>query len=264
MPPREKKLSPPPRLNMLREMAAGFDALGMPRALLSAARAPKAKGKKPPVMVLPGFTANDLSTAPLRYFLSKNGYAVEGWGLGFNTGGRGMLKKMSDLPEHWEVEADRNNVAEGELPALIDQVCMRVAARSEQLGQKIALVGWSLGGYIAREVARQLPDHVSCIVTMGSPVIGGPKYSSVAPIFKMRGVDVDWIEEQTLKREENPIQQPVTVIYSKSDGVVAWEASIDHYSPNANNIEVTVSHMGMGFSAEVWGHVLAALNANAV
>lgn len=255
-------LAPPSRLNLLREMVAGFDALGMPGALLRAARTPQTFAKKATVMVLPGFTANDASTAPLRYFISKNGYAVEGWGMGFNTAGRGLATSTDELPDHWEIEDDRTRAIEAELPALIDKVIAHVAARAEQSGQKIALVGWSLGGYIAREVARQLPEHVSCIVTLGSPVIGGPKYSATADLFKARGADLDWIEEQTLKREENPIQQPVTVIYSKSDGIVAWQASLDKFSPNATNIEVGVSHMGMGFNAEVWGHVLKALDAH--
>ncbi|RZV55156.1 MAG: alpha/beta fold hydrolase, partial [Pseudomonadales bacterium] len=148
---------------------------------------------------------------------------------------------------------------EGEVPALIDKMHDRVKARAEALGGPVVLIGWSLGGYVAREVARDLPEHVAAVITMGSPVVGGPKYTSTAAIFRARNCDLDWIEQEVEKRFENPIRQPITAIFSKRDGVVGWRSSIDHFSPHVNHIEVNVSHIGMGLNAGVWRLVLNAL-----
>lgn len=257
------ELKAPPRVNLLREALAVTDMLGMPAALFKASRMQRAANARAHVMVLPGLGANDASTLPLRYFLSKNGFETEGWGLGLNTGGRGIIENLSELSDRWDVDRSRSQVGEAEVPALVDKVIERVHARAQELNTQIALVGWSLGGYIAREVARDLPDTVSTVVTMGSPVVGGPKYTSVAPLYRARGVDIDWIEEEIAKRYDRPIEQPVTAIYSKGDGVVGWQASVDHMSPNATNIEVKGSHMGLGLNARVWNIVLEALRTHA-
>ncbi|MBO6504950.1 MAG: hypothetical protein JJ850_16850 [Kordiimonadaceae bacterium] len=257
-------LKGPSGMSIVREALVGVDLLGLPRALFDASRTQTVAGQtKAHVMVLPGFGANDVSTAPLRYFLSKQGFQVEGWGLGINTGGRGLAKDLSELSDRWDVDRDRPNSGEVEVPALCDQMTDRVLARSKEIGAPIALVGWSLGGYIAREVARDLPEHVSTVITLGSPISGGPKYTTVAPLFRARGLDVDWIEEEIEKRKARPITQPVSVIYSKRDGVVGWQASLDHTSPRAMHHEVNCSHMGLGLNAKVWNIVLKALEEHA-
>lgn len=256
-------LKSPSTLNTVREALAGLDMVGMPRALFNATRRPAQPGQKAHVMVMPGFGANDASTAPMRYFLAKQGYKVEGWGIGLNTGGRGLANDFSELSDRWEFDRSRPNAGEVEVPALCDLMTERVMARSKEVGAPFALVGWSLGGYIAREVARDLPEHVSTVITMGSPVSGGPKYTSVAPLFRARGLDIDWIEEEIEKRKERPIEQPVSVIYSKRDGVVGWQASLDHTSPRAMHHEVNCSHMGLGLNAGVWDIVVKALDEHA-
>ncbi len=252
-------LKAPSKLNLIGEAFAGIDLLGVPGALLKARQKNTRTGNKAHVMVLPGFGAVDSSTAPLRYFLSKHGYTTEGWGLGLNTGGRGLAADLNDLSDRWEVDRNRPHAGEAEVPALCDRMTDRVQARSKDIGAPIALVGWSLGGYIAREVARDLPDNVSTVVTLGSPISGGPKYTSVAALFRARGLDIDWIEEEVEKRKARPIKQPVTVIYSKRDGVVGWQASLDDTSPNATHHEVNCSHLGLGLNAKVWSLVLDAL-----
>ncbi len=254
------KLAPPPKTNLARETLAVLDTISMPWALAKATTLrKKSQSRQHPVMVLPGFGTNDFSTAPLRYFLSRNGFQTMGWGEGLNTGGKGLIKELSELSDRWDVEAKDNYNGEAEVPALCDVMTEKVRQYCQTHQTKIHLVGWSLGGYVAREVARDLPDEIISIVTMGAPVKGGPKYTSVAPLFKARKMDLDWIEQEIEKRNDRPIQQPITAIYSKRDGVVAWQAMMDESSPKFQTREVNVSHMGLGFNAKVWSLILDAL-----
>lgn len=250
---------PPPKLNLLRELAAGADMITAPGALVKARLTKSGAPSGRSIIVLPGFGANDVSTAPMRYFLRQQGHHVEGWAQGFNTGGRGLISDIEELGDKWDVDRDKATAAEAEVPALVDSMIAYTEARSVALGQPIALIGWSLGGFVAREVARDLPDHVEQVITMGSPVIGGPKYTTIAPLFKARKFDLDRVEAEIKRRFAVPIQQPITAIYSKRDGVVGWGAAIDRDSPNVRHIEVNVSHMGLGLNAMVWGLVQDAL-----
>jgi len=249
----------PTRLNLFREAFAGVEALTMPAALLKAKEQNTTETKPFPVIVLPGFGANDLSTAPLRYFLSRNGYQTEGWGLGLNAGGRGLISDLSELDARWNVDNDRTNAEDGEAPALIDRFIDHALDRAEFFGTKISLIGWSLGGYVARETARELPDVVASVVTMGAPVNGGPKHTSVAPLFRARNIDLDWIESEIEKRNSNPITQPITAIYSERDGIVSNYAAYDTVSPNIRHIEVGSSHFGFGINPKIWDIVLESL-----
>ena len=212
-----------------------------------------------PVIVLPGFGSGDRVTAPLRQFLKRSGYQAEGWGLGVNRAGIGLIEDLDDLSEHWPIDRSREHRGEASVPALCDRMAARVLQRSQDLGRPVALIGWSLGGYVAREVARDLPEQVACVITMGSPVVGGPKYTAAARFFRRLGQDLDWIEAEVQKRNVRPITQPITAIYSKSDAVVSWAAALDHDSPRVTHIEVNAAHMGMAFNPQIWGHVERAL-----
>lgn len=217
------KLAPPPRTRTLFE---AFSWVEFPRLLLNSPdllSQPRGNGGR--VLVFPGFGAGDYSTAPLRQYLSYLGHSASGWQLGTNN---------------------------GDVRNLLLALTQRVEAESRQLGEKVALVGWSLGGYLAREVARELPHAVSQVITMGSPVIGGPKYTLVARAFQDRGEDLDMIEQAVAYRERVPLRVPVTAIYSRLDGVVAWEACIDHKSDCVEHIEIRSSHIGLGFSPDVY------------
>ncbi|MFT7141496.1 MAG: pimeloyl-ACP methyl ester carboxylesterase, partial [Sulfitobacter sp.] len=136
-----------------------------------------------------------------------------------------------------------------------------VERKTSELGVRIVLVGWSLGGYLAREVARDLPDRIEQVFTLGSPIIGGPKYTQVAPLYRAQGIDVDWIEQAIIEREKVALNTDVTAIYSKIDGVVAWQACIDDKSPNVEHIEVTSSHIGLGISADAYRIIASGLQA---
>ena len=141
---------------------------------------------------------------------------------------------------------------DGDVPGLIEEMAAYIGEQARQLDEKVVLVGWSLGGYIAREVARQMPDHVEQVITLGSPVVGGTKYTRVAPLFEMRGMDLNEIEREVDALYATPLKVPVTATYSKSDGVVAWQACIDDRSDNVEHVEVNASHLGLGISADVF------------
>jgi pimeloyl-ACP methyl ester carboxylesterase len=141
------------------------------------------------------------------------------------------------------------------MSAVTDAVEVRCRAE----GRGLRLVGWSLGGYLAREAARDLPHCVDRVVTLGSPVIGGPKYTATAPLYRARGVDFEEIEAAIEERERRPIQVPITAIYSESDGIVDWRACIDRTSPRVEHVRVRSSHIGLGFAPEVLRIVAASL-----
>ncbi len=225
-------ITPPPPAGLLREAAGALELprlmFGLPRLL----RAPRGEGKS--VVVLPGFGAGDGSTAALRSYLRVQGHRASGWRLGTNR---------------------------GDVPGLLPQVEARVQRIVRSAGGPVALVGWSLGGVLARETARDRPDLVSQVITLGSPVIGGPKYTAVADFYRRQGIDLDAIETEVAARDEKPIHTPVTAIYSRADGVVSWRACIDERNPQVEHVEVTTSHIGLGFSPEVYAIVAARLGA---
>jgi dienelactone hydrolase len=184
------------------------------------------------VLVLPGFGAGDTSTASLRGYLTTLGYRVRGWGLGINR---------------------------GNVPTLMRAVVELLDSFADSSQQPVALVGWSLGGVLAREAARERPRTVQQVITMGSPIIGGPRYSVVAPWFARQGFDFDAIERRIEERERTPIEVPITAIYSRRDGVVAWQACLDRRHAHARNVEVFSTHTGLGFDPDVYRIVASRL-----
>lgn len=254
-------LAPPRPLAMLRETRTALDLARMIPPLLSASLrpAPASAVVRPAVMVIPGFGSDDRYTAPLRHYLNRRGFPAEGWGLGRNLAGVDLPHSLDELSAGWRVSPKPDYRGEASVPYLCDRLAERVRRRAREVGRPLALVGWSLGGYLAREVARDLPDEVDRVITLGSPTVGGPKYTAAAGFFRKRGMDLDWIEAEIHRREERPIRQPITAVYSKSDSVVSWPAAIDRYSENVTHVEVDAAHLGMGFNPTVWGHVIAAL-----
>jgi hypothetical protein len=156
------------------------------------------RGSGEPVLLLPGLGAGDGSLGALRGYLTTLGYRAVGWGLGTNDGD---LERL--LPRAGRV---------------LEQLVTR-------RGRPAALVGQSLGGHVARELAREHPALVAQVITFGTPMLR--------------------------PRSRQPIRCPVTVMYSNVDRIVPWRSCIDP-DPSANNIEVTSTHLGMGIDPDVW------------
>jgi pimeloyl-ACP methyl ester carboxylesterase len=197
------------------EYAAGHAAL----PLLN--RLPAGDGH--PVIVFPGLGASDTSTAPLRRFLQSRGHATYGWGLGPNHGARaGVLDACREL---------------------VRQVVLRH-------GTPASLIGWSLGGIYARELAKQLPAQTRCVITLGTPFAGHPRANNATRIYETlsgRTARTDAAHVERLRRAP-PV--PTTSIYSKTDGVVAWQCSLNEDQPHTENVEIQASHIGMGVNPQ--------------
>ena len=90
------------------------------------------------------------------------------------------------------------------------------------------------------------------VITLGSPVVGGPKYTASHRYYLRQGYDLDEIEATVAARDKVPLNVPVTAIYSKRDGVVTWQACIDRVNPGTEHVEVGTSHLGLGLSPDVY------------
>jgi pimeloyl-ACP methyl ester carboxylesterase len=191
------------------------------------------KGDGHPVMVLPGFMASDISTKPLRSFLARKGYQSQGWGLGRNLG---------------------THIVGGQ-QVLSDELLNKVIELSVIHDAKVSLVGWSLGGVLAREVARIIPDCVRQVITLGSP-FNGPSGSAsiVEGLFELINGNLAQGNPEIMKKMLLPPPVPTSALYSKSDGVSHWKACLHHSFGDhleAENIEVRGSHTGLGHNPQV-------------
>lgn len=182
------------------------------------------RGTGDPVLTLPGLGFGDSSMAPLRAFLRSRGYRVKGWGLGVNRG-----------------NVDR----------LLPRVVEMTARFADESDAPVHLVGWSLGGLLARETAREIPLAVERIITLGTPVIGGPRYTAAATLYKSRGYDLEAIEAEMERRIRQPLPVPVVAIHARKDGIVDWRACVDP-NPGVENIGVSTTHTGLLLNPEVY------------
>jgi len=184
------------------------------------------------VMVLPGFTAGDESTAILRRFLGRLGYRALPWTLGQNTGSFALQERLIE----------------------------RFEALTQRSGERISLIGQSLGGVYARELARQFAPRVRQVITLGSPFASkSPETTNavVSRLFQyMSGMSRDDMRDYMLSFAAEPPPVPSTAIYSRADGVVHWQSCLEYAGAQAENVEVHGSHSGMAMNAMVF-HVLA-------
>ena len=220
----ERPSGPPPTRTAFGELGAALDAARLVGAFPRLVTAPRGDGHL--VIDIPGWKAPEVSGAPLRAYLRRLGYDARGWGFGTNTGN------------------PRRD---------IERLAARVLQQVEEAGAPASLVGWSLGGVIAREVARLHPEAVRRVITYGTPV-GGPTYTTVARAYGRRSDDGGHRESRRLD-ETDPIRVPLTVLFSRRDGIVSWQACIDHASPSAEHVEISSTHLGMGFDPDVWAIV---------
>lgn len=177
------------------------------------------------VLVIPGFLGDDLSVKPLCKALNSTGYHCESWGLGRNMG---MSRELG--------------------LALTEKLDQSYA----QSGQRVSLVGWSLGGVFARELARRQPDKVRQVITLGSPIQDSDNLT-ISHIFRLtnrKAPKTTPAEEKARRAAPPPV--PCSAIYTRSDGVVPWKASLELERPHTRNVEVSGSHFGLPANPEVW------------
>ena len=221
----EQRLRPPSLFLMLAEARGLFElnsSLLLSPLLL---RAPKGDGH--PVLALPGFLASDLSMAPMRRYLTELGYDTHAWNMGRNLGG---------------VASKR-----GALRDLLRRI-------HDQTGRKVSLLGWSLGGVYARDLALQMPDMVRDVITLGSPFANDIRATNATRLYE--ALSGEAVDDNPEIREAiaGDLPVPATSIYSRTDGIVNWHTCLQRSSDTAENIEVYfASHIGLGVNpAALW------------
>ena len=215
------RMGPPSRLLLLLEMRAFWELGAFFASIPMMRMMPRGDGHS--VLVLPGLMAGDTSTKPLRAFLEDRGYVPYGWDLGRNYG-------------------PRPGVEEG-MTAKLEEI-------AEQSGRKVSIIGWSLGGLYARVLAHRAPGIVRQVITLGTPFTGDPRASNAWRLYELTsGLSVD--DPHWREALEGSLTVPVTSIYSRSDGIVSWQCSVERERAQAENIEVEGSHCGLGVNPAV-------------
>src|SRR4051794_33186496 len=206
----------PGALLMLLEGRAPLEFFSLFAALPWLTRLPRGDGH--PVIVFPGMAASDVTTMPLRRYLDSLGYVTQAWGQGLNFGPRpGVLERCGD----------------------------DIRALADKRGQPVSLIGWSLGGIYARELAKLHPSETRCVITLGTPFTGHPKATNAWRLYEL--LSRSKVGDAELMAEiSKPPPVPTTSIYSRSDGIVSWRCSLNDAGPLVENIEVPASHVGMG------------------
>ena len=183
------------------------------------------RGDGHPVLVLPGFLASDTSTIPLRNLLTQLGYDAVGWDMGRNI----------------QITATRVKAMGACLNAL-----------HQRTGRKVSIIGWSLGGLLARELAKLHPKAVRQVISLGSPLSADRGISKVARIFEALNGPVTEVQHRGKFVDlGTPPPVPSTSVFTKGDGVVHWRGSLQPEGPERENVEVLASHIGLGVNPAV-------------
>ena len=184
------------------------------------------KGDGHPILVLPGFMAGDRSTSGLRGFIKDLDYEPITWDLGRNYAKVEYIEKLIEKIENVYHSHD----------------------------EKISLIGWSLGGVFARQLAKERPQMIRQVITLGSPFQGVNESNNAA-----------WLYDFLVKRDKikkaapelfadlpNPAPVPTTCIYTKEDGIVPWQFCIEKEENFFHqNVQVRGSHLGLGVNPSV-------------
>jgi hypothetical protein len=212
----------------------GMLALEPVRALLEFARMQfteaspgRERGDGHAVVLFPGLGADHHFMDPLARHCEQLGYDVSHWGRGRNTGPDGNPSKWMD--------------------ALAQEIDTLVVPKDRE----ITLIGWSLGGFYAREVAKALPHRVRQVITLGTPFARIANSTNVQWLYELLSGTSAVVDTALARRLAAPPPVPTTSIYSRSDGVVAWQACVGKTSPILENIEVESSHLGLVWHPDV-------------
>jgi len=192
---------------------------------------PRGPADGPKLMVVPGFVANDRTTLGLQRALAAAGYRVTGWGMGLNRGAR---------------------------PDTLARLAERVEAFGD--GEKVILVGWSLGGIYARELAKARPGLAAKVITLGSPFSGDPRANNVWRLYEwIAGHPVDKPPIDSVLAEKPPV--PTLALWSRRDGIVAVASARGAPLESDRQVEIVSSHMGFAVSARAYPQIIAAIKA---
>ncbi len=217
----------PSLLYLLAEGRAPIEAASLIPAMPMLMRAPRGDGHH--VVAIPPFGAGDAFTTVVRWYLGRLGYTVHKWGRAEIL----ALHRLSTVAVY------------------------RLQELAEQANGRVSLIGHSLGGIYAREVARSSPEYVRRVITVGSPFAGDLKSNVVWPMYEQAtGTRINSIPPEIMARLNEPLPVPSTAIYSRSDGVVSWKACMDVEAEDAENIRVQGSHIGLLHNPAVF-YVLA-------
>lgn len=181
------------------------------------------------VMTLPGFMATNNSTVPMRGLLTQLGYEAHGWDSGRN------VRVNEELIEKLELQLDR---------------------LFTDTGRPVSLVGWSLGGVLARELAKLSPEKVRLVVSLGSPITDDRSHTNAARLFKFfNGDEPEKIRDGQFQGLDMAPPVPTTSILTKTDGIVHWHGSVQDPAKTgghpSENIVVYASHCGLGVNPSV-------------
>ena len=217
-------MRPPSKTLMFLETRALSEFGAFLGALPLLSLAPRGDGHS--VLVLPGLVASDVSTRPLRSFLRGKGYRVSGWKQGRNLGLRDGVQ---------------------------DAIVAQLDEMYETSGRKVSVIGWSLGGIYARQLAKMMPDKVRSVITLGSPFASGPKATNAWRVYEMAsGRSADEAPDPEFGGALSvapPV--PTTAIYSRTDGICAWQGCMEKTTAISESIEVESSHCGMAHNPAV-------------
>lgn len=195
-----------------------------------AQRAPtyQANAETHPVVIFPGLATNGLAMAPLRRHCRALGHPALDWGRGFNTG------------------------PTGDVSAWLDELAAHTGALLDHTPGRASLIGWSLGGFYAREVAKRLPDRVRQVITIGTPFNGEPSHTNVQWLFKLLNNSTAITDTLLTGELRTPPPVPSTAVYSRADGIVDWDGCRHTTDVQRHrNVEIAGSHIGMGWNPEV-------------
>jgi pimeloyl-ACP methyl ester carboxylesterase len=185
------------------------------------------------VLVLPGFLAGDWTTARLREVISRLDYHVASPDILFNAGPTRQILAHLDR---------------------------KMAELADAAGGPISLIGVSLGGVLARQMALDNPHCVRCVVTLCSPI----RYPVITPLQPLAQALTPFHEKTWLDRRAQiggPLPIPVTAIYSEDDGIVDWQQCLQDEAPGAVNVRVSGAHTTIGSNQEAHVAVARALAA---
>jgi pimeloyl-ACP methyl ester carboxylesterase len=158
----------------------------------------------------------------LRRYLRDQGFAPHPWLLGMNRGPVGDLRK---------------------------KLVTRVVELSERYNEPISIVGWSLGGIYARELAKAEPDRVRQVISLGSPFANTGRRSNASALYRCFAKNNASVsKDQASASLRTPPSVPSTAIFSRTDGVVHWSTCLEPITNHTDNIEVPGSHCGLGIN----------------